>query len=191
VYPPLQFTYPGATKAQLRNVTVRCSLSSRVACLGVNGAGKSTMIKLLTGELKADEGSGEVWKHPNARVAYVAQHAFHHIESHLDKTPNEYIRWRYEHGKDKEALEKVTMILTPEEEAAIKKPMLVEIELADGTTKKEKRVFDEFTEGRREVRKRLEYEVRWEGFSEPSWVPHQQLIDSGFSKILKQVRLAR
>ena len=67
------------------------------------------MIKLLTGELKPDEGSGEVWKHPNARVAYVAQHAFHHIENHLDKTPNEYIRWRYEHGKDKEALEKVTL----------------------------------------------------------------------------------
>ena len=76
---------------------------------GPNGAGKYTMIKLLTGELKPDEGSGEVWKHPNARVAYVAQHAFHHIENHLDKTPNEYIRWRYEHGKDKEALEKVTL----------------------------------------------------------------------------------
>jgi len=23
------------------------------------------------------------------RVAYVAQHAFHHIEQHLDKTPNQ------------------------------------------------------------------------------------------------------
>lgn len=87
------------------------------------------MIKLLTGELKPDEGSGEVWKHPNARVAYVAQHAFHHIEQHLDKTPNEYIRWRYEHGKDKEALEKVTMILTPEEEAQLKKPLNVDIEV--------------------------------------------------------------
>jgi ATPase subunit of ABC transporter with duplicated ATPase domains len=29
---------------------IRCSLSSRVACVGKNGAGKSTMIKLLTGE---------------------------------------------------------------------------------------------------------------------------------------------
>ena len=37
-----------------------------------------------------------MWKHPNARVAYVAQHAFHHIEQHLDKTPNEYIRWRFQ-----------------------------------------------------------------------------------------------
>ena len=23
---------------------------------------------------------GIVWKHPNTRVAYVAQHAFHHVE---------------------------------------------------------------------------------------------------------------
>ena len=110
----ISFTYPGAAKAQLNNVTVRVSLSTRAACIGANGAGKSTMIKLLTGELQPDKlgadgkAVGEVWKHPNARVAYVAQHAFHHIENHLEKTPNEYIRWRYEHGSDKEGLEKVT-----------------------------------------------------------------------------------
>ena len=80
----------------------------RAACIGAKGAGKSTMIKLLTGELQPDQGSGDVWKHPNARVAYVAQHAFHHIEQHLDKSPNEYIRWRYEGGDDKEALCKAT-----------------------------------------------------------------------------------
>merc|ERR1712093_863032 len=31
--------------------------------------------------------------YPNARVAY--------IEQHLNKTPNEYIRWRYANGDDK------------------------------------------------------------------------------------------
>lgn len=46
--------------------------------VGPNGAGKSTLIKLLTGETLPD--SGRVEKHPNLRVAYVAQHAFHHIE---------------------------------------------------------------------------------------------------------------
>ena len=105
----ITFTYPTAPKPQLTGVTVRVSLSTRAACIGANGAGKSTMIKLLTGELEPDKSStGEVWKHPNARVAYVAQHAFHHIENHLEKTPNEYVRWRYEHGSDKEGLEKVT-----------------------------------------------------------------------------------
>lgn len=48
------------------------------------------MLQVLTGETEATEGT--VWKHPNLRIAYVAQHAFHHIEQHLDKTPNEYIQ---------------------------------------------------------------------------------------------------
>jgi ABC-type Mn2+/Zn2+ transport system ATPase subunit len=51
-------------------------------CLSIaaqaNGAGKSTLIKLLTGEMQPQEGA--VWKHPNTRLAYVAQHAFHHLE---------------------------------------------------------------------------------------------------------------
>ena len=61
---------------------------------------------MLTGELEPT--SGAVWKHPNMRIAYVAQHAFHHIEQHLEKTPNEYIRWRYAIGEDRENLTKVT-----------------------------------------------------------------------------------
>ena len=64
------------------------------------------MIKVLTGEL--EPGFGTTWRHPNMRVAYVAQHAFHHIEQHLEKTPNEYIRWRYAIGEDRENLSKVT-----------------------------------------------------------------------------------
>merc|ERR1712176_1606935 len=44
------FTYPGNEKPTLFNISVQVSLSSRVACIGENGAGKSTMIKLLVGE---------------------------------------------------------------------------------------------------------------------------------------------
>jgi elongation factor 3 len=55
---------------------------------GPNGAGKSTLIKVLTGETEPT--AGTVWKHPNLRIAYVAQHAFHHLERHLDK-----VRWQY------------------------------------------------------------------------------------------------
>jgi elongation factor 3 len=41
-------------------------------------------------------------------VAYVAQHAFHHVELHLDSTPAEYIWWRYGAGEDREAAALVT-----------------------------------------------------------------------------------
>jgi elongation factor 3 len=93
----------------LSGISIQCTLNSRVAVIGANGAGKSTMIKMLTGELLPVEGT--VWKHPNLRVAYVAQHAFHHIEQHLDKTPNQYIQWRYATGEDREAMEKVDRVV--------------------------------------------------------------------------------
>jgi ATPase subunit of ABC transporter with duplicated ATPase domains len=74
----LSCSYPGTERKIISDVSIACSLLSRVAVIGPNGAGKSTMIKILTGELEPQDGM--VWKHPNLRVAYVAQHAFHHIE---------------------------------------------------------------------------------------------------------------
>jgi len=43
------FTYPVNQTPTLFDISVQVSLSSRVACVGENGAGKSTMIKLLVG----------------------------------------------------------------------------------------------------------------------------------------------
>ena len=54
---------------------------------------------------------------------YIAQHAFHHIEKHMDKTPNEYIRWRYQFGDDREGLDQANMKLSPEDDAALKAPV--------------------------------------------------------------------
>lgn len=104
--------YPGSARKQLDGVTINCSLLSRVAIIGPNGAGKSTMVKVLTGELEPSEKDGVIYRHPNVRVAYVAQHAFHHIEEHLDKTPNQYIQWRYAIGEDREAGNKVDRQVT-------------------------------------------------------------------------------
>lgn len=70
--------YPNTTRKVVQEVSLQCALNSRVAIVGANGAGKSTIVKMLTGEMLPTEGT--VWKHPNMRVAYVAQHAFHHLE---------------------------------------------------------------------------------------------------------------
>merc|ERR1711937_456659 len=67
------FQYPAAPLPQLIDVSIQCSLASRVAVVGVNGAGKSTLVKLMVSELDPNQGSIE--RHPNLRVAYVAQHA--------------------------------------------------------------------------------------------------------------------
>jgi len=186
------FTYPGNDKPTLFDISVQVSLSSRVACVGENGAGKSTMIKLLVGEIEPQE--GDVWKHPNARIAYVAQHAFHHIESHLDKTPNEYIRWRYaNNGEDKESLVKVTMQFTPEEEKLQKKPF--EIQFTDpesGKIMKVKKVVSELVGGRKTSKsKEYEYEVKYAGSTVDSgeYLPAKTLKKMGWDKAMKAVDL--
>merc|ERR1719163_2211176 len=104
-------------------------MASRVAVIGVNGAGKSTMIKLLIGEINPNEGEGkgEIVRHPNMRLAYVAQHAFHHIENHLEKTPVNYLEWRFSGGMDREGQAKNFLELTEDEEKLIgQKPGQIE-----------------------------------------------------------------
>merc|ERR1712099_50361 len=99
----VEFTYPGKDKPQLYGVGVQVSMLSRVAIVGPNGAGKSTMIKCLLGELKPT--TGNIMKVQGARVAYMSQHAFHHIESHLDISATAYIMQRFAGGEDNESLE--------------------------------------------------------------------------------------
>ena len=123
------FKYPTRDVNTLNNISVQVSMASRVAVIGVNGAGKSTMIKLLIGELTPNEGQGKgsVVKHPNMRLAYVAQHAFHHIENHLDLTPVNYLEWRFAGGMDREGQAKNFLELTEDEEKLIgQKPGQIE-----------------------------------------------------------------
>lgn len=184
------FTYPSANRPQVAGITIRCSLASRVACIGPNGAGKSTIIKLLTGELEPD--SGSVWKHPNCRVGYIAQHAFHHIENHLEKTPNEYIRWRYAYGEDREALQKTTMQVSDEELKLMKQPVDYKWMTEDGKEHRQKLVVEKLT-GQRRLRKGTkqdyEYEVKWE--NKPSvftaWLSLDKLEERGWAKSCKAV----
>ena len=184
----VSFTYPGNTTPTINDITVRASMASRVACVGVNGAGKSTMIKVLTGELEPTVGT--VWKYPNAKIGYIAQHAFHHIENHLTKTPNEYIRWRYMCGDDREGLDKASMKLNDNDLAEISKPVTYTWKNEKGQIMKEQRVISRCSGQRRESmikKKTYEYEVLWQGKSIDSntWYSETELIK--FSKVFEKV----
>jgi elongation factor 3 len=164
--------YPGNKVATISEITIRASMASRVACVGVNGAGKSTMIKVLTGELEPT--TGTIWKYPNTRVGYIAQHAFHHIEHHLEKTPNEYIRWRFEFGDDREGLDKANMKVNEKDTEELAKPIEFVWKTEKGAMKKEMRVINKCTGQRREAegkKKIFEYEVSWKdkGQDSNSW----------------------
>ena len=60
------------------------------------------------------QNKGQIWKHRNVRVSYVAQHSMHHLESALDATPITYIQNRFRFGKDKETTQRFA--LTPDEQ---------------------------------------------------------------------------
>lgn len=170
----IYFQYPTAPHPQLIDVSIQCSLASRVAVVGVNGAGKSTLVKLMVGELETDQGVVE--RHPNLRVAYVAQHAFAHIEDHLDKTPIEYIMWRYRGGIDKESVQKDSITMSEEEMSAIRKK-----------AKEEKTGIVEELKARRTGKREHEYEVIWEGDGrEDSWHTRTELLEMGYKKLLDE-----
>lgn len=175
----IAFRYPNTERDILKGVSVHLSLISRVAILGPNGAGKSTLIKIMTGELETTD--GEVWKHPNMRYGYVAQHAFHHLEQHLDKSPVEYILWRYANGMDKENAAKVNKVITEEEQKMMDEPFLI------GTGKDAKKLVVDRIVSRREFRGDFEYEVSWKGrpADENSWLPKEQLMKRGFAKLIE------
>ncbi|RDL39871.1 ARM repeat-containing protein [Venustampulla echinocandica] len=120
----MSFQYPGTPKPQISDISFQCSLGSRIAVIGPNGAGKSTLINVLTGELIPT--SGDVYTHENIRIAYIKQHAFAHIDHHLEKTPSEYIQWRFQTGEDRETMDRANKIVTDEDEKAMDKIYRIE-----------------------------------------------------------------
>merc|ERR1739838_1053947 len=125
------FAYPGNTKPTIEDVSFKVSMASRVGVCGKNGEGKSTAIKLLTGENIPQEGS--VYKHPGVRLGYLAQHSFDTINQHPTKTANEYIRWRFEiPGEDREAIKKKTTTLSEEEEKELFKEYKFQFKNSEG-----------------------------------------------------------
>ncbi|PTB64639.1 hypothetical protein BBK36DRAFT_1135870 [Trichoderma citrinoviride] len=174
----VSYTYPGASKPSLHEVSCSLSLSSRVAIIGPNGAGKSTLIKLLTGETIPT--TGKVEKHPNLRIGYIKQHALEHVEMHLEKTPNQYLQWRYQHGDDREVHMKQTRALSEQDRAQMDKF----IDLKDGKPAKQ----IEALVGRQKFKKTFQYEVKWRGMLPKynSMVSRETLLELGFDKLVQE-----
>jgi ATP-binding cassette subfamily F protein 3 len=75
------FGYPGGPLL-FRNLNFGIDLDSRVAMVGPNGIGKSTILKLIAGELQPS--SGTVFRSAKVRIAVFSQH---HVDG-LDLTSN-------------------------------------------------------------------------------------------------------
>ncbi|KAJ5972929.1 Armadillo-like helical [Penicillium vulpinum] len=174
----VSYTYPGAPRPSLHDASLSLTLSSRVAIIGGNGAGKSTFIKILTGETIPQ--TGKVEKHPNLRIGYIKQHALEHVEMHLEKTPSQYLQWRYANGDDREVFLKQTRILTDEDKAQLEKP----VDLGDG--RGARRI--EALIGRQKWKKSFQYEVKWVGLLPKynTMISRETLLELGFFKLIQE-----
>lgn len=185
----MSFQYEGTSKPQIADITFQCSLGSRIAVIGPNGAGKSTLVNVLTGELVPT--SGEIYHHENIRIAYIKQHAFAHIDHHLDKTPSEYIQWRFQTGEDRETMDRANKIVTEEDEKAMDKIYRIE-----GT---QRRVIG--INSRRKFKNSYEYECsfalgenvglkneKWTPMmtADNAWIPRSEIMSS-HSKMVAEV----
>merc|ERR1712048_1264690 len=191
------FKYATSEKNIVENISLTVCMSSRVAVVGANGAGKSTAIKLLIGELKPEQGA--VWKHPNMRLAYVAQHAFHHLEKHMDKTAVEYIMWRFAGADDRESLENQNKETTDDDAKLREQPWYIcqktfEVKKCDMTDTKEGKASRDaavqpeaiLNRQKHTKTKKYIYEVKWfhKGVESNSWVEREILLAMGYSKIV-------
>merc|ERR1712070_108979 len=140
---------------------------------------------------------GTIWKMQGCRVAYMSQHAFHHIEAHIDKTATQYIMQRFAGGEDNESLENLANLgATAETDKQKAKRMiytnglLVECDtFYDDKGEKqyqkkslEKAVELEAIATRRKGKKESEYECKWKGYSIDflTWVTRALLIEMGY-----------
>ena len=167
----VDFRYPGADVNTLTDVHLKMTLSSRVALLGANGAGKTTLVRMIVGETQPSNlGICKFYIHPNLRIAYVAQHAFYHLEQHLNDSPVSYIQWRFKDGWDKEKIESAAYRISEEEQKAIDDFQLEDIW------------------SRRVRAGKVEYEVKKKNIREKDnrYYTKDELLAMGFEHLLKQ-----
>merc|ERR1719172_177283 len=195
------FTYPTKDKPTIMNVNLTVSQVSRVAVIGANGAGKSTAIKVLVGEQKPTEGA--IWKAAGLRMAYVAQHAFHHLEKHMTKTPVQYIMWRFAGNDDQESVDFKTTALSVDEESARAQKWCIDTVSGDvrmctdpkEDAAKAKRdeaaaVVPDALVNRKQNKKEKTYmyEVKWQfkALDQNTWVSREILVKMGYLKLVQR-----
>ncbi|PNH31428.1 hypothetical protein BJF96_g5344 [Verticillium dahliae] len=99
---------------------------------------------------------------------------------HLEKTPNQYLQWRYANGDDREVFLKQTRILSDKDREQMDKM----IDLGDGKGGRQL----EALVGRQKWKKTFQYEVKWRNWlpKNNSQVSRETLSEWGFDKLVQE-----
>lgn len=126
---------------------------------------------MLVGDTQPSNlGSCKLFIHHNLRVAYVAQHSFHHVEAHTEGSPAAYIQWRFKDGYDKEKLDSAAFTIGPDEQKVIDDFQLEDIW------------------SRRMKAGKLEYEIKKKNVPERDnkFMTVDELLGMGLEKLIKR-----
>ncbi|KAL3786498.1 hypothetical protein HJC23_010664 [Cyclotella cryptica] len=86
----------GDSKVLLRKVTANVTRKTKVAIVGRNGCGKTTLMKLLLGEIAPTQ--GKIWVHPNIRVKSISQYSVEELEQYSQLTVVQYAEDQFASG---------------------------------------------------------------------------------------------
>jgi ATP-binding cassette, subfamily F, member 2 len=86
------FSYSGNTEDNLyENLNFGVDMDSRIALVGPNGVGKSTLLKLMTGGLTST--GGRISRHTHLKIGVYSQHSADQLD--LSKSALEFVRDKY------------------------------------------------------------------------------------------------
>ncbi|CAN6654898.1 ABC transporter ATP-binding protein Arb1p [Trichomonascus vanleenenianus] len=90
----VSFSYSGNKEDNLyQDLNFGVDMDSRIALVGPNGVGKSTLLKLMTGKLIAT--GGRISRHTHLKIGVYSQHSADQLD--LTKSSLEFVRDRYPH----------------------------------------------------------------------------------------------
>lgn len=88
----VSFSYSGAAKDYLyENLDLGVDMDSRIALVGPNGVGKSTLLRIMTGKLQPTQGS--VSRHTHLKLGMYSQHSAEQLD--LTKSALDFVREKY------------------------------------------------------------------------------------------------
>jgi len=90
----MSFSYSGKEEDNLyENLDIGIDMDSRVALVGPNGVGKSTLLNLFQGKLQPQK--GRVIQHTHIKLGVYSQHSAEQLD--LTKNPLEFVRDKFSH----------------------------------------------------------------------------------------------
>jgi ATP-binding cassette subfamily F protein 3 len=93
-----QISFGYGKQVVFKNMNINADMESRIALVGENGTGKTTLVKLLTGELSPREGYRQA--HRSLKTAFFSQH--HVDQLVMDVTPLEFMQQKFPGKREEE-----------------------------------------------------------------------------------------